>query len=357
MIALDEIIKSFLNKSKKYGFDIKPSEGLISPYFEGDFNQSAATQFIVPILISDKEEVIQRISIVERCLRRSDLRKVSLSDFHLLFFEMGVIGILGNLKQSLLQEEFKGILNFSIEWFVKNLGLDKSKLLFTVCREAKINGEFFPKDRVSIDSLMKVGIKKSQIQPLKGRSNILLSRGNNRPVGYSVEILYRQGKRYIELASANICTQILKDNKLISTKNVACGSAFGFERIFSIVNGYDSIFELEIYQEIIKYIRDYFRSNREYELVSERIYMICELIRSIAFIIEEGQIIDKSGRGQFLKQLIKRLGSEMDYLNLPIDLVLENSIKKICSFYENRHPLLMTHYKEIAKKVKSWITA
>lgn len=356
MATLSEISDSFIDTAKRLGFDIKPQEGLISSFFEGDFNQSAATQYIIPALASDKDERIQRIGVTARCFRRADLGKIGYSNFHLLFFEMGMVGILGYMEDSDLRGAFSQILKFSFEWFHKVLGLDKSRFLYTVCREAEVLGEYFPEDRDSIESLKKLGVQEDQILPISGRANFMYSKGMNRPAGYSIELLYQINKSFVEIASANICRHISQENRLVPAKNVACGNAFGFERIQCVVNSNDSIFEAEFLAPLTNFFRSLFPSGTEFLLCKEKVRLVIELIRSVIFIIAEGQPIDKSGRGQILKNLLKQLYSELDFLYLAhrYEHIVDQAVSVVCKSYENRHPFLKQKEKQIKESLQAW---
>jgi alanyl-tRNA synthetase len=351
MGKLSEIINSFKETAENFNFEIKQAGGLISPYFKGEFNLSAGHQYVLPILTSSKEEILNRIAITERCFRRMDLGRIGYSKYHLLLFEMGVVGLLGHMNQYSLRDALSYILDFSLEWLCNKLGLKKARFLFTVCKEADAFGQYFPEDKISIEALRMKDISDEQVISIRGRRNFLYSEGINRPAGYSIEIFYHLNGDFIEIASINIYSHIIKNGKLSPTVNIACGNGFGFERILCVLNSNKSIFETEIFTPIIDFLKAFFPGEKEYLLSKEKIYLVAELMRSISFIFAEGQTLDKSGRGKILKRMINQLFSEINFLSLPIDQVISQTISILSKAYGDRYNFLAQKEELIKKNI------
>jgi len=358
MYTLTEIINSFKDTAKKLNFEARPAGGLISPYFEGEFNLSAGHQYVIPILTSQENVDLQRISIIEKCFRRTDFGRVGCSNFHLLLFEMGVIGLLGRLTaDNSIKYVINKVLEFTFKWLHEELSLIKSEFLYTICKEADVFGEKFLEDKISLECLRKYGVPDKQILPVKGRRNFLYSEGLNRPAGYSIEVFYKSNDIFTEIASINIYTRIFKDGSLIPTTNIACGNGFGLERLLCVLNSNKSIFDTEIFSSLLNYFTNFFIDEKEILLSKDKINLIMELLRSSTFIIGEGQCIDNSGRGKILKYLLKQMFSEIHYLHLPIQQVINQAITIICKTYESRYPGLEEKEEIIKEVILSYMEA
>jgi len=333
---IDEIIDSFSQLSIARGFDIKPRGGLISPYFENDFNLSSGHQYVQPIILSSEKVEPYKIAVDEPCFRRADISKIGYSLYHLLLFEMGVIGILGYTSQRAVW--LREVLQFSAEW-LHSLGLEIGELFFTISSGVKIHGKSFKKDNDSYAALRSMGISEKNIIWTKGRRNFIYSRGHNRPAGYGIEIYCpTKNGAFVEIASPIIYTDIYKDGFFEEALNSAVGVGFGFERISYVINSYDNIFQTDIYSRFIALVRQYFDKEVDFQLIQSRLYTIGELLRALVFIISDGQLSGQGGRGKIMRNLIKSLFSEINYVGLPTEEIVIKGVRTFIETYSQRYP-------------------
>ena len=355
MMAREEtvgsVIKSFFMYAAESGFVSKKRSSLISPFFKNDFNLSAGHQYVVPVLGSKERVYPQKIVINEPCFRRIDLQKIGYSPFHLLLFEMGVVALIGFSQD--IREWVEEVLRFTIKW-LNEQSLDCSKLIFTICQQANVLGKKFGADKVSYNALKKLGCSEENIVWTSGRRNFIYSQGENRPAGYSIEIFYRSDEYFVEVASLNIYTHMFKGNSLTRTVNVAVGGGFGFERITYVKNSYRNVFQIDIFSGFMNLVRKYFLEN-EFLLIQPRLFRIGEILKALVFIISDGQLPDRSGRGKILKRLAKSMFSEIQYLGLPAEEIVERGICEFGKVYRERYPQILEKYgliKDVILRLK-----
>lgn len=337
---LDDIIESFFSLATGYGFDMKTRGSLISSYFENDFNLSAGHQYVIPMLTSSQKVESQRIVINEPCFRRIDISKIGYSPYHLLLFEMGVVGLLGyTLKKD---EWLREILKFSFEW-LRNLGIETNGLIFSISAGAKILGKTFKKDSDSYTVLKSLKVSDRNILWTRGRRNFIYSKGDNRPAGYGIEIFCYTNNNFVEIGSLNIYTDIYKNGYFHPTLNTAIGAGFGFERLSYVINHYNNVFQIETFSKLMEIMRQYLEREIDFELVKQRLFRVAELLKAIVFIINDGQLPDHSSRGKILKKLVKNFFSETIYIGIPAKEIV---MKGVCSLLE----IYSKRYQEIKSK-------
>ena len=332
---VEKLISSFLSFNKKYGFEEKPKGNLLSPLFEGEFNLSAGHQYVLPVITTNAVYAPpEKIAVIEPCFRRIDLGKVGYSPGHLLLFEMGVFGTMGYPGSP--DFSFIEMMRIFLNWF-EEIGLRKSELLFTVSKGARILDIDFPADEETFKVLIKLGLVSANIIKTKGRRNFIYSKGENRPAGYSIEIFYPRSGNYIEVGSVNIYTHLYKKGRLVQTNNQALGGGVGFERLCFVVNNLNSVFEIPMYSPFTSFIRGCYFKETEFEMILPRVYLIAELIKSLCFLIAEGQRCNRTRRGRIMKSLVNKLFSEVDYLDINREEVIGNGVVTFAEYYEKRY--------------------
>jgi alanyl-tRNA synthetase len=336
--SFDDILSIFFSTASKNGFIEKERQKLISSHFHDEFNLSAGHQYLKPILKSEKKEPIDRMVINEPCLRRMDIERIMSSSLHLLLFEMGVFGVFGYIED--MQDEETVVIATLLE-FLEKAGIDQNKLTFTTSLGAKINGQVFIEDSISSQILLNQGIGEDKIIKTHGRQNFIYSKGDERPSGYSVEVFYNHSdNNFIEIASINIYKYLYQNGILIpSIANTALGCGIGFERVLSIINNGDSIFDLDPFNSFIKSCKILFENSKIHYLVIKRLAVIMELIKALSFIIFDGKTPDNTPQGKIMKSFLRKLNSEISYLDLPFEKVLEFGLYHFQHYYRSRYDI------------------
>lgn len=327
-----DVINSFFSFTKERGYEKKERSNLISPYFNNEFNLSAGHQYVIPILRSEKEEPIVKIAINEICIRRIDLEKLGVSNYHLLMFEMGVLGVFGYVED--LRTTLSTVLHDVID-FIKMLGFDMDKIYFSVSDGATILHHKYPADDLSYQELCNQGIKDTNIIKTKGRQNFIFSNGVGRPAGNSIEIFYKKENSFIEIASINVYKYLFYEGKLHPMLNHAIGGGFGFDRITYLLNNRNQVFEIPPFTTFADSLKPMFRNEIEFLLNKERIYRIIELIKTLVFIEKDGQLPNDTPHGKIMKSFINKLKSEINYLELNEKEVVKLGRSVVENHYSN----------------------
>lgn len=271
----------------------------------------------------------KRVATCQKCIRTGDIDNVGRTKRHATFFEM-----LGNFS---FGDYFKNeIIPWAWEFVTEELKIDKSKLYATVYLE---DDEAFDlwKDKTDIDP--------THIFRL-GKEDNFWEIGVG-PCGPCSEIHYYKGTAKIttseEFVAASdrdemtefwnlVFTQFDKDEHGVyhPLANPNIDTGMGLERMATIMQGVDSIFEIDILKNILARVSEVtgriYGESKEAD-VSMRI--IADHSKSIAFLIGDGVLPSNEGRGYVLRRLLRRaarhgrvLGHEKQFLNRIVDAVM-----------------------------------
>ncbi len=286
---------------------------------------------LVPYLLGEKHPAGKRLVDVQKCIRTNDIEEVG-DNRHLTFFEM-----LGNWS---LGDYFKEeAIKWSFEFLTspKWLGLDPERLYVTVFEgddnaprddEAiKIWKEQFAKKGIEAEVAEENDLIKGNIRiiPLGKEDNWWGPAGETGPCGPDTEMFYDVKGGGIEGSFQKLTEQerlieiwndvFMEFNKKkngddfeyvpLSQKNVDTG--MGLERMLTILQGKDNVFETDLFQPVIKEIEKV--SQRKYdesEETKKAMRIISDHIRSSIFILSEGLVPSNIERGYILRRLIRR---------------------------------------------------
>jgi alanyl-tRNA synthetase len=336
MITQQEIIDKFFKFTSERGYDEKERSNLVSPYFDNEFNLSAGHQYVLPILRNPEKEELIKIAINETCIRRIDLEKIGASAHHLLLFEMGVLGLFGYI------DDYKKTLSIIIQDILDLLvffGFDLNDIYLSVSDGATVLHKRYPADTLAYEILLAKGIKESHLVKTKGRQNFIFSNGTDRPAGNSIEVFYRKGDTYTEIASVNAYKYLFFNGKLNEMTNQAIGAGFGFDRITYLLNGSATVFDTPPFSTFADEIKLLFRNEMEFHFNKDRIYRIIELVKTLIFVENDGQVPDASPHGKIMKGFINKLKSEIGYLELKERDVFNIAIPIVEKHYSLRYVL------------------
>ena len=309
-----------------------------------------------PYFTGLQEPPRRRVTTCQKCIRTGDIENVGKTSRHGTFFEM-----LGNFSfGDYFKEE---VIPWAWEFITEVLKLPKDKLYVTIYLDD--------------DEAFDIWTKKTNIEPERifrlGKDDNFWEIGVG-PCGPCSEIHYDRGDgsiRTVEefLAAADedrvvefwnlVFTQFDKDedgnyNKL-AHPNIDTG--MGLERIATIMQGVDNIFEIDTVKNILAKVTA--KANVKYgedknSDISLRI--ITDHVKGVTMLISDGVGPSNEGRGYVLRRLLRRaarhgrlLGIKGLFLTDIVDAVIENYggaypelvekkdyIKKIVSLEEER---------------------
>ncbi|HBR80759.1 MAG: Alanine-tRNA ligase [Candidatus Uhrbacteria bacterium GW2011_GWE2_45_35] len=304
----NELRQSYLDFFSQKEHTVIPSASLVPENDPTVLFITAGMQPLVPFLLGEAHPSGHRLVDVQKCIRTGDVDEVG-DNTHLTFFEM-----LGNWS---LQDYFKNdSITWSFEFLTKVLNLPLEKLAFTV-----FVGEVgIPRDEESAKLWMSLGVPENRVAYLGREDNWWGPAGQTGPCGPDTEIFYWTGskaapevydpsdKRWVEIWN-NVFMQYNKIEagkyELLPKPNVDTG--MGLERTIVAINGLESVYEIDYFQNLIKEIeRLSGKSYQESEETVRAMRIIADHTRAATVIINDGIMPSNKDRGYILRRLIRR---------------------------------------------------
>ena len=308
-----EIRQSFLDffASKKH--QVVPSSSLIPGNDKTLLFTNAGMVQFKDVFLGEDQRNYTRATTSQRCVRaggkHNDLENVGYTARHHTFFEM-----LGNFS---FGDYFKeAAISFAWEYLTEVVKLPKEKLWITVYEEDDeaadiwINKIGFPADRLS-----RIGDKPGK----KYESDNFWAMGDTGPCGPCSEIFYDHGEhiwggppgtpeedgdRYIEIWNLVFMQyNRAKDGTMNPLPKPSVDTGMGLERLAAILQDGHSNYDIDLFQNIIKFIAKLSGTN---DLENASLKVIADHIRSCSFLIVDGVVPSNEGRGYVLRRIIRR---------------------------------------------------
>ncbi len=316
---------------------------------------------LVPFLMGEPHPSGKRLVDVQKCIRTGDIDEVG-DDTHLTFFEMLGNWSLGDyFKELAIEMSFKFLTSARGDG---GLGLPLSRLAFT-CFEGDNDA---PQDNESADFWRGHGVSDDRIAFLPKKDNWWGPAGQTGPCGPDTEMFYWTGEseapavfdpednRWVEIWNDVFMQYFKKEDgsfEPLEQQNVDTG--MGLERVVAVLNGKASVFETDLFREILEEIRmlaGYSEPNEE-QKKAERI--IADHLRTATFIMGDpcGVTPSNTDQGYVLRRLIRRsiryardLGIEVDFVRKIAGIVVKNYGDFYGELLENQDKI----FEEIAKE-------
>ncbi len=307
-----DIRQKFFDFFKEKQHTIVPSSSLI-PAEDPTllFTNAGMNQFKDLFLGNEKRSYTRAVSI-QKCIRaggkHNDLDNVGFTKRHLTFFEM-----MGNFS---FGDYFKHkAIEFAWEFLTKKINLAPEILYVSV----------FCDDQESYDIwLNTIKIPEKRIVKLGEKDNFW-QMGDTGPCGPCTEIYIDRGAHYncpeSNCAPGCSCERFLEiwnlvfmqydrqpDGTLQPLTHKGVDTGMGLERLCSVLEKKDSVFETDLFAPLIKKIEeltniDYNTTNPEQQAAFR---VLADHIRSSSFAIADGVIPAADGRGYVLRKIIRR---------------------------------------------------
>lgn len=298
----------------------------------------------------------KRVTTCQKCIRTGDIENVGKTDRHATFFEM-----LGNFSfgDYFKKEAISWAWEFLKEW----MELDPDRLWATVFYDDHEAAEIWEKQ---------IHMPKKRIIPMGREDNFWeLEVG---PSGPCSEIYYDRGPehgcgdpdckpgcecdRFIEVWNL-VFTQFDKDKKGVyhplAHPNIDTG--MGLERIATVLQNTDNIFEVDSIRKIIDKIEEI--SGYKYKTDKEKdvsVRVITDHVRAMCFLVSDTVRPSNEGRGYVLRRLIRRasrhgilLGIKGAFLTQLVDVVIDEWSGNYKEIAENREAIKDVIRREEAK--------
>jgi len=347
----NQIRQDFIDFFVEHGHTAVPSMSLV-PGGDGTllFTNSGMVQF-KDVFVGTDSRPYKRAVDSQKCMRvagkHNDLEDVGRDDTHHTFFEM-----LGNWSFGDYYK--KEAIAWSWQLLTDVWGLPKDKLYATVFKDDKGN---IPQDDEAADIWKEQPGFNPEHVLFFGRKENLWQMAEFGPCGPCSEIHIDLGEerdnlrgtdhvcgvngectRYLELWN-NVFIQynLFEDGRLepLPAKHVDTG--MGFERIVSVLQGVDSNYRTDLFTGSLEVLRGLTgHSEKEMDANFTPYRVICDHVRSAAFLIADGVVPGNAGRNYVTRMIIRRgarFGTKIG-LNQPfLAKVAEAVIKEYGDFY------------------------
>lgn len=355
-MGLNDIRKSFLEFFKTKDHLVESSYSLVPQNDKSLLLIAAGMAPLKNYFMGTDIPPNKRMATCQKCIRTGDIENVGYTSRHATFFEM-----LGNFSfGDYFKEES---IAWGWEFVTEHLKLPLDNLWVTVYLEDDEAYDIW-KDQV--------GVPEERIVRL-GKEDNFWEIGTG-PCGPCSEIYYDRGEkygcgdpdckpgcecdRYVEFWN-HVFTQFDKDedgnyNKL-DNPNIDTG--MGLERMACIMQGVESIFEVDTIKHILDKASEI--TSTKYGADSKTdisLRIITDHVRAVTFMVSDGIMPNNEGRGYVLRRLLRRaarhgklLGVEGNFLTKLVDDIIKVSgeaypdlvtrqdyIKKIISIEEDR---------------------
>ncbi|WP_419696854.1 alanine--tRNA ligase [Mesorhizobium muleiense] len=308
MSGVNEIRSTFLDYFRKEGHEVVASSPLVprnDPTLM--FTNAGMVQF-KNVFTGLEKRPYSRATTAQKSVRaggkHNDLDNVGYTARHLTFFEM-----LGNFS---FGDYFKErAIELAWNLITREFGLKKDKLLVTVYHtddEAagywkKIAG--FSDDRIiripTSDNFWAMG----DTGPCGPCSEIFIDRGEHiwgGPPGSPEE----DGDRFLEFWNLVFMQyeQVTKDER-IDLPRPSIDTGMGLERMASILQGVESVFETDLFRHLIEAASSALGRGPDADTVGS-FRVIADHLRSSCFLVADGVLPSNEGRGYVLRRIMRR---------------------------------------------------
>lgn len=354
----NEIRKAFLDFYVSKGHTAVASASLV-PHEDPTllFTNAGMNQFKDVFLGFDKR-AYTRATSSQKCVRaggkHNDLENVGYTARHHTFFEM-----LGNFS---FGDYFKqDAIQYAWELLTEVYKLPTEKLLVTVYANDDEAYDIWAKEiGLPAEKIIRIGDNKGA----KYQSDNFWMMGDTGPCGPCSEIFYDHGEdipggppgspdedgdRYIEIWN-NVFMQYNRDEAGVmhTLPKPSVDTGMGLERISAILQGVHTNYEIDLFTKLIAAAA---RETKTKDLKNPSLKVLADHIRACAFLIADGVIPDKEGRGYVLRRIIRRavrhgykLGARRAFFNQ----MLQDLVNEMGEAY----PELVTERKRITATLK-----
>ncbi|MFX1506141.1 MAG: alanine--tRNA ligase [Promethearchaeota archaeon] len=320
----DELRRIYLQFFKEKDHAIIPSASVMP---ENDPTVLFTTAGMHPLqvyLMGQPHPAGNRLANCQKCIRTGDIDDVG-DPTHLTFFEM-----LGNWS---LGDYFKKeAIAMSWEFLTDSrwLGLDPDKLSVTVFA----GDDEVPPDEESASYWREIGIPDERIYFLSREENWWGPAGDTGPCGPDTEMFYDTGKapcsgecrpgchcgKFFEIWNDVFMTYNKKaDGTYEKLKQHNVDTGMGIERTIAVLNGMQSVFEIDSYAPLVNRVMKLARIKETLNNDQQKaVRIIVDHIRAATFILGDDKHLTPSnlGQGYVLRRLIRRTIRQGNLLNI-----------------------------------------
>jgi len=269
------------------------------------FTTAGMVQF-KPMFAGTVDLEYTRAASIQKCLRTSDLEQVGRTKRHLTLFEM-----LGNFS---FGDYFKTeAIEFAWDFSVNHIKFPQEKLWVTIYEDDNEAHEIWHK---------RIGVPADRIVRLGKKDNFWGPAGLTGACGPCSELYYDRGEEFgcgsAECKPGCDCDRYLEYWNLVFNQfnqdeagalnplpRTGIDTGMGLERLTTLVQGVDSVFETDELKSLIEFVSR--ESGKKYEGNNTLpIKVIVEHARTLTFAMSDGIYPSNDGRGYVLRRVLRR---------------------------------------------------
>ncbi|MSS20319.1 alanine--tRNA ligase [Pseudoramibacter porci] len=292
----------------------------------------------------------KRVTTCQKCIRTPDIDNVGKTARHGTFFEM-----MGNFS---FGDYFKPeVIPWAWEFITKDLKIDPEKIYVTIYLD----------DEQAHELWRSVGVEEDHIKRL-GKEDNFWEHGTG-PCGPCSEIFYDRGEkygcgkptcgpgcdcdRYVEFWNL-VFTQFdrVENGDYLPLDHPNIDTGMGLERMATIMQGVDNIFEVDTIRHILDYIcslcGEHYGDDDQKDV---SIRVITDHIRSVTFMIGDGIMPSNEGRGYVLRRILRRAARHGRLLGIK-GAFLYDVAKEVIAVSGDAYPEIKEKQETIQKVIK-----
>lgn len=353
-----ELRRKYIEYFKRNGHKEIPSAPVVPENDPTVLFTTAGMHPLVPYLLGEPHPQGRRLTDYQKCIRTGDIDSVG-DPCHLTYFEM-----MGNwsLGDYFKEESIKMSYNFLKD----ELGFDMDKISVTVFA----GEDGIPRDEEAANAWAKMGIPRDRIFYLGREDNWWGPAGETGPCGPDTEIFFDTGKpkcsddcnpscgcgKYLEIWN-NVFMQYnkTKDGKYEPLKQKNVDTGLGLERVISLLQGKNNVYETELFADVIAKIQELAKN---FNINSARI--IADHLRASIFMIIDGVRPSNVEQGYVLRRLLRRVIRHMRKVEIDpseISTLVEKFVEIMAEMYPevpaNKETIIEVIKEEKDKFVKT----
>ena len=343
-----ELRSAFVEFFTARGHKQVPSASLIPDAMSTTLFTIAGMEQFVPAFLGDEPAPAQNVVTVQRCLRvagaKSDIENVGRTGRHGTFLEMlGNFSFGGYYKQQAIA--------YAWEFVTQTLGMDPQRLAVTV----HVND-----DEAETIWREQIGIPAQRITRFD--EDNFWTMGPTGPCGPCTEIFYdtgeanaagpdddgpNKGNRFVEIWNV-VFQQYNRDaaGKMEELPRKQIDTGAGLERILAVVNGKASMYETDLFTDLIEAQPEIGQTALSPKAQLERRNIIADHARAVTFLINDGVYPGNTDRGYVLRFLIRRAIRNGRLLGYPNGFLTE-LIPAVVTSLESGYPELRANLSRI----------
>jgi len=331
-----------------------PSASLIPDAMSTTLFTIAGMEQFVPAFLGDEPPPAPNVVTVQRCLRvagaKSDIENVGRTGRHGTFLEMlGNFSFGGYYKREAIA--------YAWEFVTETLGLDPAKLAVTVHTDDDEAERIWRED---------VGLPAARVSRFD--EDNFWTMGPTGPCGPCTEIFYdtgaqnalrpeddapNKGNRWLEIWNV-VFQQYNRDaaGKLEELPRKQIDTGAGLERMLAVVNGKASMYETDLFTDLIDAQPAVGQSSLPRSAQLERRNIIADHARAVTFLINDGVYPGNTDRGYVLRFLIRRAIRNGKLLGYPNGF-LTGLVPAVVASLESGYPELRANLARIQSALRT----